>query len=195
MNWEIFSALSTFLAVLVALSITVFHHIYQLRIRLRVHLATQGRFSAEQKIIIVVTNLGLVPETITRILVKNADKHIVELHQDFELPKTLRAHEIEHFDSPYLAHNLDSVLAIYAEDSRGKRWNCTKESIQTIRRIYRNFIGKRFLYPSMGDKEYEDEKEENFRMSKQSDQNDSEYAGSKYKWYLEERRLLATPNN
>ncbi len=157
MNWEAFAAISTFLAVLVALGLSVFQHVYQNRVRLRVHLATQGRYSDEKKAIIVISNISLVSETITRLLIKTSPKETIELQQDLNLPQTIGPHDVIHLDCPYLAHNLKDVLEIQAEDSRGTRWKCNKHSIKNAMKIYNNFIGKRLVYPSMGDKTNENE--------------------------------------
>ncbi len=151
MNWEAFAAISTFFAVLVALGLSVFQYFYQNRVRLRVHLATQGRYSEEKKAIIVISNISLLSETITRLLIKTSPKETIELQQDLNLPQTLGPHDVIHLDCPYLAHNLKDVLEIHAEDSRGTRWKCNKDSIQNAMKIYNNFIGKRLVYPSMGD--------------------------------------------
>ena len=156
-NWEALAAISTFLAVLVALGLAVFQHFYQNRVRLRAHLATQGRYSDEKKAIIVISNIGLVSETVTRLLIKTSQKETIELQQDLKLPQTLGPHDVIHLDCPYLAHNLKDVLEIHAEDSRGNRWRCNKDSIKNAIKIYNNFIGKRFVYPSMGDKPNEDD--------------------------------------
>ena len=151
MNWEAFTAISTLLAVLTALFIHFFQYFYQKKIHLKIHLATKGRFSEDKKTYIVLSNSGVIPETIIRILIRDTDGKLIELQQDFDLPKTLRPHEVIHLDSPYLAHNLEKVNEIYAEDSSGKRWICEQNSIKHSGKILKHFIGRRFLYPSMGD--------------------------------------------
>lgn len=151
-NWEAFAAISTFLAVLTALFIHFYQYYYQKKIRLKIHLATKGRYSEDKKIYIVASNLGMIPETITRVLLKNKKGEVIELSiQDFDLPKTLRPHEVIHLDSPYIAHNLDNVEEIFAEDSKGKKWTCEQDSVQQSRKILKHFIGKRLHFPSMGD--------------------------------------------
>jgi hypothetical protein len=151
MNWEAFAAISTFLAVLTALFIHFYQYYYQEKIRLKIHLATKGRYSEDKKIYIVLSNLGVIPETITRILIEDTSGKAIELQQDFDLPKTLQAHEIIHLDCPYFAHNLDKIKKIFAEDSSGKKWTCEQDSVQQSRKILKHFIGKRLHFPSMGD--------------------------------------------
>lgn len=63
----------------------------------------------------------MIPETIIRILIRDTSSKLIELQQDFDLPKTLRPHEVIYLDSPYLAHNLDKVKEIFAEDSTGTK--------------------------------------------------------------------------
>lgn len=152
MNWNAFAAVSTFLAVLVALGISVWQHINQKMVRLRITLATKGRYSEDKKTYIVISNMGIVPETIVRILTKDKKGKITELHnQDFDLPKTLRPHEIIHLDCPYFTENLDKVEEICAEDCSGKKWKCEADSVNHSSKILQNFIGKRLIYPPMGD--------------------------------------------
>jgi len=152
MNWEAFAAISTFLAVLTALFIHFFQYFSQKKTRLKIHLVTKGRYSEDKKIYIVASNLGIIPETITRVLIKNKNGKLIELsNQDFDLPKTLRPHEVIHLDSPYIAHNLDKVEEIFMEDSKGKKWTCEQDSIKHSRKILKHFIGKRLHFPSMGD--------------------------------------------
>lgn len=152
MNWEAFAAISTFLAVLTAFFIHFFQYFSQKKTRLKIYLVTKGRCSEDKKIYIVASNLGMIPETITRVLLKNKNGKVIELSsQDFDLPKTLRPHEVIHLDSPYIAHNLDNVEEIFAEDSKGKRWSCEQESVKHSRKILKHFIGKRLHFPSMGD--------------------------------------------
>ncbi len=151
MNWEIFAAISTFLAVLTALFIHFFQYSYQKKIRLKIYLATKGRFSENKKTYIVLSNLGMIPETIIRILIRDTNGKLIELQQDFDLPKTLRPHEVIHLDSPYLAHNLDKVKEIFAEDSAGTKWQCEQNSVKHSGKILKHFIGKRIIFPDMGD--------------------------------------------
>jgi hypothetical protein len=153
MDWKAFSAIATFFAVLVALGIPTFQHFYQNKVRLRVYLVTKGRYSDQKSICIVISNMGMVPETITRIIVEDTNGMLTELHnQGFDLPKTLRSHEVVHLACPYFSENLKKDEKIFAEDSSGKKWKCQKESVNHSLKILRNFVGKRLTYPSsMGD--------------------------------------------
>ena len=92
----------------------------------------------------------MIPETIIRILIRDTNGKLIELQQDFDLPKTLRPHEVIHLDSPYLAHN-DKVNEIFAEDSTGTKWPCEQNSVKHSRKILKYFIGRRLRFPSMGD--------------------------------------------
>lgn len=94
MNREVFAAISTFLAVLTALFIHFFQYFYQKKVRLKTLLATKGRFSEDKKTYIVLSNLGMIPETIIRILIRDTSSKLIELQQDFDLPKTLRPHAL-----------------------------------------------------------------------------------------------------
>jgi hypothetical protein len=156
MNWTAITAISTFLAVLTALFIHFFQYFQHKKIRLRIYLATKGRFSKDKKAYVVLSNLGMIPETIVRILIRDTNGELTELQQDFDLPKTLRPHEVIHLDSPYLAHNLDKIKEIFAEDSTGTNWKCQQNSIEHSRKILKHFVGRGINYPEMGDEMDED---------------------------------------
>ncbi len=149
MNWSAFSAIATFFAVLVALGIAIFQNFYQNKVRLRVCLVTRGRYSDQKSIFIVISNMGMIPETITRIIIEDTNGKLKELHnQGFDLPKTLRPHEVIHLACPYFSENLNKNEKIFAEDSSGKKWKCQKDSVNHSLKILRNFIGKRIIYSS-----------------------------------------------
>lgn len=159
MDWNAFSAISTFIAVLAALGIPTFQHFYQNKVRLRVYLITKGRYSDQKSIYIVISNMGMVPETVTRIIVEDINGKRTELHnQEFDLPKTLRSHEVVHLACPYFSENLEKVKKIFAEDSFGKKWECQKDSINQSLKILRNFVGKRLTYPSSMNDETDENK-------------------------------------
>ena len=67
--WIAFSAISTFLAVLVALGIAIYQYRKDRKVELKVTLATKGRFSEEKSSIIVISNVGHMPETCTRLII------------------------------------------------------------------------------------------------------------------------------
>ena len=65
--WTAFAAISTFLAVIVALGIAIFQNRLQRKVELKVSLSTEGCYSKEKSSIIVISNIGNSPETITRL--------------------------------------------------------------------------------------------------------------------------------
>ncbi len=155
-NWEAFTAISTFTAVLTALFIHFFQFFYQKKARLRVHLVTKGKYSESMKVYIVVSNIGLVSETIEQILIIKKDGRIIEpISKDVDLPKTLNPYSVVQLDNLYIEKDLDNIEKIFIVDSRGKRWICKKKSIENSKRLLKKYIGKRISYPSMGDKNHE----------------------------------------
>lgn len=147
-NW---TAVSTVTAVVVAI-FTILVFLYKKKKRVFVELATEGRHSVDPKIYIVIKNDSRPLITIVRILTREYYKDLIELStQDFDLPKTINFHANIQLDSPYIAHNIQNIAEIYAEDSTGRRWSVNKESLMQSKKILRNFIGRRLVYPSMGD--------------------------------------------
>ncbi len=149
-NWVAISTLATIFTGIIAL-----FSIIKKRNKIKIYLTNEGRFSDEKKAYIEITNHGKRTITINRILVKYCDDKVKELIQDFKLPKSVKQNDSLLIDSPHIAYHLNKIKDIYVTDSSGKKWKCNKKSMKLTNKIISNYIGKRFIYPSMGDKEDE----------------------------------------
>ena len=146
--WAAISAIGAIIAILWA----VCTFLSKKQKKITVELATDGRRSSEPIVHIIIQNDSEPQITIVRILIKQKGSDLIELStQDFDLPKTIPTQQHIKLKSPYLAHNIEKVVEIYAEDTSGKMWKVKNKSLKQSAKILRNFIGKRLLYPSMGD--------------------------------------------
>ncbi len=150
-DWTAVGAIATSIATIVALGIAIYNNLQQRKIALKVSLSTKGRYSSEKNSILVISNIGNLPITITRmkLLYKNNEK--VEVPDQKDLPRTLSAQENFHLNCPAIAYNIDKIAEILLEDIIGKDWVCEKKSILQAKEIYKNFIGNRIRFSDMGD--------------------------------------------
>ena len=89
---------------------------------------------------------------VARILTKEKDKPLVELStQGFDLPKPLKYQEHITLPSPYIAHSIEHIERICVEDAEGNQYDVDEKSFEQAKKVFRNFIGKRFIYTEMGD--------------------------------------------
>ncbi|MBU6392435.1 MAG: hypothetical protein KGQ83_09380 [Planctomycetes bacterium] len=162
--WEILGNIRIDWTAVVAI-FTIWLFLYKKKKRVFVDLATEGRRSEDPKIYIIIKNDSEPLITIVRILTREYHKDLIKLStQDFDLPKTINLHANIQLESPYIAHNIQNIAEIYAEDSTGRRWGVNKKSLMQLRKILRNFIGKRLVYPSMGDELDENKIKHNHQM-------------------------------
>lgn len=149
LNWTAISAIAAVATVI----FTIWLFFYKKRKKVFVELTTEGRRSEEPKIFIIIKNDSEPLITVVRILIRENEKDLNELStQDFDLPKTIHFHDHIQLESPFIAHNIQNIKEIYAEDSTGRRWEVEKKSLKQSKKILRNFIGKRLVFESMGDK-------------------------------------------
>ena len=148
LNWQFFSTVGTLSAVIIVLSL----YLLPRRRKIKVFLSNTGRYSSEPRAFINIANPNFLPVTITRVVYRNPSNQVIELsHQNFKLPETIEYGHSISLESPAIAHNLSEFRAIFVEDAFGKRWRCNRMSVRYTKKLFRNFIGKRFIYPSMGD--------------------------------------------
>ena len=67
------------------------------------------------------------------------------------MPKTLSPHQTIHLDFSFIAHNINEINGIILEDTVGNNWICDNKSIIKAKKVYKNFIGDRIPFTSMGD--------------------------------------------
>jgi hypothetical protein len=147
-NWAAISAI----VAIIGICWTIYAFLIKKRKKIIIELATEGRRSDQPKIHIILQNNSAAQITIVRILIRERGKDLIELStQDFNLPRTIPNQQHIYLESPYLAHNIEKIIEIYAEDALGKKWNVSKKSLRQSAKILRNYIGHRLIYPSMGD--------------------------------------------
>jgi hypothetical protein len=147
-EWGVLSAI----VAIIGVSWTVYSFINKLRKRIRIELSTAGRRSDEPRIDINLMNDSEPQVTIVRILIREEGGNLIELcTQDFDLPKTIQNKQYIKLNSPYLAHNINKITEICAEEATGKKWKVSKKNLTQSKKILRNYIGKRLIFPSMGD--------------------------------------------
>ena len=153
MIWEIITSISTLAAVIVALFLPTIIN----KRKLIVEATTPGRYSEQKDVIISIINSGGKFITVSRLLIMEANKKIKEMrYVEGKLPVTLKPSEFVHLKQPYISEHLDEIKQILIEDSLGHRWKCTNKSIINTNKILKEYIGDRMIYPSMGDKIYEE---------------------------------------
>jgi hypothetical protein len=131
--WTAVSSIATFTVAFIAL--------FQNRRRITVRIVSSSIYSQAKQARIVITNASNNSETITRIFFKDKKhKRYRELIQGFDLPKTLKAHEIVEWPVPCLTDK-NSIRAISVEDSLGKRWECDKKSFKNTIKLLREHQG------------------------------------------------------
>lgn len=124
-DWNAISAVSTFLAVLIAL-------FYQPFLNRRKVVVETGLSTTDEKIHLIylsITNRGEKPIWIVSagILFEDGEKKVVEFLHGDELPKKLEPSELLTCPRPIMEYNY-KIKDVFAKDSLGKFWYLTKKS-------------------------------------------------------------------